>query len=292
MKKKFQDVSAAYEYLNTVREGGQATWDSGGTSGGGSSGSYSSSQQQQEQQHYYSHANPEDIFNSVLQDSEVSGDQDSCMIILYLHAYIPTVVCYYFSLTVCPLCIQVLTEVFGMLLTDMQAEFGMAVEAAKVGDFDYLWEIAKANKGIIFGVVIPTTLIIRFPAMLPLVARWVMYAAQTAFVGLLQSGRTKELSGMLWSQIIRNSEMQISYYHLKEKKRQEKLNEYQQKDKDKANKDHGEKHEKEGEVKGKDRGETGTSTGTGTGTGRGTTTTTTKKRERVGGFSFKWKSKT
>lgn len=69
MKKKFQEVSAAYEYLNTVRQGGNASWDSGGGAGGGAGPSGGSGFHDQQ---HYSNANPEDIFNSVLQDSEVS----------------------------------------------------------------------------------------------------------------------------------------------------------------------------------------------------------------------------
>jgi hypothetical protein len=188
MKKRFQEAAAAYEYLTAVRRGERASWDSGGS---GSSAGGAQGAEEHPYDRYTNYTNAEDIFTSVLQDSEV------------------------------------LTEVFGMMLADMQAEFGMAVEAAGQGDFDYLWEIAKANKGVIFGVALPTALIVRFPAMLPLIARWVLYAAQAAFVGLLQSGKTKQLSMMLWSQIIRNSETQISYFKLKEAKRREKLGEYQ-----------------------------------------------------------------
>lgn len=164
-----------------------------------------------------------------------------------------------------------------MMLADMQAEFGMAMEAAGQGDFDYLWEIAKANKGIIFGVVIPTTLIVRFPALIPVVARWVMYAAQTAFVGLLQSGKTKQLSMMLWSQIIRNSEMQISYLQLKEKKRQEKLNEYQRKNRG--------EHTSSSPESNKHHSSNGTSSST---SGASTSANSEKKSSA---YTFRWKSK-
>lgn len=120
-----------------------------------------------------------------------------------------------------------------MMISDMQAEFKMALESAYHGDYDYLWEIVKVNKGVIFGVVIPTTLIIRYPSLLVSILRGALFAGQGAVFFLLQSGFTKQLSYMLWTQIIKNSETQINYLKLKEQKRAQKSAEYKQREKEK-----------------------------------------------------------
>lgn len=180
MKKKFQEISSAYEYLTSKKEEG-FSW-SGWESGAG---------QSQSQQYQYSNA--EDVFASVMQDTEV------------------------------------LKEAAELMLADMREEFKMAIQAAYEGDFDHLWEIAKANKGVIFGVVVPTALVLRFPTATAAVLRGALVGAEALFIYLLQSGRTKELSLMLWKQIIRNSESQINYLKSKELKRNEKIAEYQRK---------------------------------------------------------------
>ena len=79
-----------------------------------------------------------------------------------------------------------------------------AITAQAVGrqDWPQVWEIAKTNKGIIFGVVVPLLLVLRFPAAVFAVGRIAVFAAEGVLSVMLMQGKLTMAMNWLWRRIV------------------------------------------------------------------------------------------
>lgn len=70
------------------------------------------------------------------------------------------------------------------------------------GDWGEVWRIANANKGVIFGVVLPLVMLLRFPALTFMVGRIILSLSNLIFVGLISSGNIVVAARWLWVRIV------------------------------------------------------------------------------------------
>jgi len=64
--------------------------------------------------------------------------------------------------------------------TNVRDEATQALTQAKAGNYDGLWNFAKKRKGLIFSIVVPTFLILRFPGLVIAAVRGLMLGAVAA----------------------------------------------------------------------------------------------------------------
>ncbi len=159
-KRKFQEVSAAYELLSDPKR--KAMYDATGYtgeshSGGGQHAYYT-------QQEYAKHA--EDIFNEVTNDFDVVKDA-----------------------------LQSYSE-------EMKDEMNYAVDCMKDGDWNGVMDVAKAHKGLIFGIVIPSFLLLRYPPAVFAAMRIAWAGSQLIVAGLVYTGHLQTAARFVWRKIV------------------------------------------------------------------------------------------
>jgi curved DNA-binding protein CbpA len=98
--------------------------------------------------------------------------------------------------------VNVVKEAFTDYIDDLKDEMVYAGQCASRGEWSEVWEVVKANSGIVIGLVLPIVLFLRFPALIAVVFRFGILAAQTVFAGLLRSGNVSNASKWLWQRII------------------------------------------------------------------------------------------
>jgi hypothetical protein len=91
---------------------------------------------------------------------------------------------------------------------EMMDELHYAVESMRRGDWKGVWEVASSHKGIIFGIVVPTFLIIRFPPAVFAIFRFGGVIANIIVAGLAYTGNVQYVARLIWRQIIRLSQEQ------------------------------------------------------------------------------------
>lgn len=97
---------------------------------------------------------------------------------------------------------NVVKEAFTDYIDDLKDEMVYAGQCASRGEWVEVWGVVKANSGIVLGLVLPIVLFLRFPALIAVVFRVGILAAQTVFAGLLRSGNVANASKWLWQRII------------------------------------------------------------------------------------------
>ncbi len=98
--------------------------------------------------------------------------------------------------------VNVVKEAFTDYIDDLKDEMVYAGQCASRGEWVEVWGVVKANSGIVLGLVLPIVLFLRFPALIAVVFRVGILAAQTVFAGLLRSGNVANASKWLWQRII------------------------------------------------------------------------------------------
>jgi len=98
--------------------------------------------------------------------------------------------------------VDVIKQAFSDYLEEVKDEFSYATTAASRGDWREVWEVVKSHKGLVFGVVVPSLLFLRFPALVAVALRGSFYVGQLVFVGLLRSGNITQASSILWRRIV------------------------------------------------------------------------------------------
>ncbi len=59
---------------------------------------------------------------------------------------------------------DIIREAIKQYQEEVKEEILWAVQSAKSGEWGEVWEVTKANKGIILGVAVPTALLLRYGA--------------------------------------------------------------------------------------------------------------------------------
>jgi len=98
--------------------------------------------------------------------------------------------------------VTVIKEALELYLTDIKEELHYAVDCVQHRDWNGLWELAKAHKGIIFGIVVPTALILRFPALILLAGRFGYAGLAFLVTALIRSGHIATVVHRLWRGIV------------------------------------------------------------------------------------------
>ena len=97
---------------------------------------------------------------------------------------------------------EVIQEAFAMYLQDLYEEAQFAYEASLRGDWNDVWDVVKYNKGLILGVLVPSIVILRFPALIGVAARLGFAAANMVLAGLLRSGQLQNAGYILWRRMV------------------------------------------------------------------------------------------
>ena len=88
--------------------------------------------------------------------------------------------------------------IYSPSITNILDEFAYAADAATKGEWNKVGEVVNANKGIIFGVVLPMALIFRFPALMIWAGRIMLTVSQVLLFGLLRQGSLPRVAHWLW----------------------------------------------------------------------------------------------
>ena len=68
--------------------------------------------------------------------------------------------------------------------------------------------MARAHRGLLLGVLLPSLLILRFPAAAPAALRLALAGGQLVLVALARSGNLELAARLLWRRIVRLAEEQ------------------------------------------------------------------------------------
>lgn len=91
---------------------------------------------------------------------------------------------------------------------EIKDEINYAMDCVKSGDWQGLFDVAKDHKGIIFGVVVPTLVFLRYPPLVFTALRLLYGGAQAALAGLVYTGNLHFAANRLWKAIVTLSQQQ------------------------------------------------------------------------------------
>lgn len=98
--------------------------------------------------------------------------------------------------------IDVIREALQSYGEEMKDEMVYAMECVKRGDWEGLYDVAKAHKVLIFGVVVPTFVFLRYPPLVFTAMRLLYMGAQAAVAGLVYTGNLHFAANRLWRAIV------------------------------------------------------------------------------------------
>lgn len=101
--------------------------------------------------------------------------------------------------------IDVVTDAFQSYTAEIKDEVMHAVECVKIRDWKGLYEVANENKTVIFGVVVPTMLFLRYPPAAMAILRLSWVGMQGAIGLLTYTGNLNVAAQMLWNRVVRLS---------------------------------------------------------------------------------------
>lgn len=104
--------------------------------------------------------------------------------------------------------VEVIQEAFVSYLSDLSAEIQLGYTASTQGDWETVWDVVKYNRGIILGIVVPSIVILRFPFLFGLVARFAFAGSNIILAGLLRSGQLHDFGYTLWKLMVDMSQRQ------------------------------------------------------------------------------------
>lgn len=103
---------------------------------------------------------------------------------------------------------DVIREAFQSLTEEIREEISFAYDAAKEGDWENVWNVVKANKGILIGIVVPAAVVLRFPWAVALTLRTFWGISGFVFTALVQHGKVHAAAAWLWQRMVAMSELQ------------------------------------------------------------------------------------
>ena len=98
--------------------------------------------------------------------------------------------------------VEVIKEALESLGEELRDEAQYFVDNVRARDWDKVNETVSANKGLIFGIIVPTALLIRYPPAVFTLLR-LLYAGGTAVItGLIASGNLELVARVIWRRIV------------------------------------------------------------------------------------------
>jgi len=97
---------------------------------------------------------------------------------------------------------DVVKQAFSDYVEEVKDEFTYATVAASKGDWREVWEVVKTHKGLVFGLVVPSLVFLRFPALIAVVMRAGILGGQLVLAALLRTGNVTAASRLLWTRIV------------------------------------------------------------------------------------------
>eukprot|EP01041_Mallomonas_annulata_P000768 gene768-1465_t len=161
-KDRFQKVAYAYEILSDPVR--KAKFDSTGRTEEKSS--YYDAKYRYNYQHQKPQQDPEEMFRNVWNDLEV------------------------------------VLDAWKSLMEDTIKDLSTALTAVDKGDWKPAMDVIQRNKGIIFGVVIPTVLFLRFPVLVIPALRMIYGIVPIALTVLIRTGQMELVARWLWRAIV------------------------------------------------------------------------------------------
>jgi hypothetical protein len=98
--------------------------------------------------------------------------------------------------------LDVIREALQSYGEEMKDEMVYAMECVKRSDWEGLLEVAKAHKVLIFGVVVPTFVFLRYPPLVFTAMRILYMGAQAVIAGLVYTGNLHYAANRLWRAIV------------------------------------------------------------------------------------------
>ncbi|OQR92066.1 hypothetical protein ACHHYP_04102 [Achlya hypogyna] len=99
----------------------------------------------------------------------------------------------------------IVKDAFQLYVRDLHAEFVFARDAAARGEWRSVWRVVRERKGLIFGIVMPVALFVRFPAVIPWIGRGLVLGGELLIGALAYSPALRRTSGWLWRRIVQLS---------------------------------------------------------------------------------------
>ncbi|OQS05509.1 hypothetical protein THRCLA_02376 [Thraustotheca clavata] len=100
---------------------------------------------------------------------------------------------------------SVVKDAFKLYVDELHGEFVFARDSASRGEWKNVWQVVKERKGIVFGVVMPIALFIRFPAIIPWIGRGLVLGGEVLIGALAYSPALRQTSTWLWRRIVQVS---------------------------------------------------------------------------------------
>lgn len=86
---------------------------------------------------------------------------------------------------------------------EVQEDIKYMMKKAREGDWAEVWNVAKANKGLIFfGVAVPAV-ILRFPAAIMVAANFLIVGGRMALMVLIRTGNTEAVMKWVWANLVK-----------------------------------------------------------------------------------------
>lgn len=98
--------------------------------------------------------------------------------------------------------VEVIKDTFNNYINEFKDEIADAIEYAKKKEWEKLWIILTEHKLLLFCVIIPLGLFIRFPLAIVAVSRSLIAVSQLVFGLLIYTGYGTVAAKLLWKQII------------------------------------------------------------------------------------------
>ncbi len=95
----------------------------------------------------------------------------------------------------------VIREALGLWTDDIKFQMSEAYEAAGRGDWSVVSRVANDNKGLIFGIMLPTFILVRYPALAIAMTRYAMAGFQVILVAMVRGGVTIN-PGFIWQHLV------------------------------------------------------------------------------------------
>jgi hypothetical protein len=98
--------------------------------------------------------------------------------------------------------LDIISEVVDSYVQDMKEEIDYVWQSMKSGDYEPFWNLSKANSTLIFGIITPIVLVVRFPAAIAFVLRMIWLAVPAILVPLMQSGQVPSIAAWMWKNVV------------------------------------------------------------------------------------------